>query len=218
MQRRLILLRHGETTYNATRRMQGQLDTELSERGLAQAHAAAEELRELGISKIVSSDLRRAYATAKVVAQDLGLDVGVDKRLRETHLGQWQGLTHDEVDSAHAGARAHWRNNAHWAPPEGESRIDVAARAREAIDELMGTYPEWDGSTVLVVSHGGAISALTSSLLGLSVEQYPLLKGLGNANSSRLVALPRYGGGDAAHSADPDAVQWYLEAWNRGLN
>lgn len=217
MRRRLILLRHGETTYNATRRMQGQLDTELSERGLAQAHAAAEELRDAGITKIVSSDLQRAHATAQVVGNDLGLEVGVDKRLRETNLGTWQGLTHDEVDNAHSGARAHWRNNAHWAPPEGESRVDVAARAREAVDELMRSYAQWEDSTVLVVAHGGTISALTSSLLGLEAAQYPLLKGLGNANTSRLVAMPRYGQ-EQMLLDEPSGWQWYLEAWNRGLN
>jgi len=215
-ERRLILLRHGETTYNATQRMQGQLDTELSERGIAQAQAAAEELRGLGIAKIVSSDLTRARATAEVVGEELGVDVSVDKRLRETHLGAWQGMTHAEVDEAHEGARTHWRHNAHWAPPEGESRVDVAIRAREVVDELLRSYPEWDGSAVLLVAHGGTISALTSSLLGLDVGQYPLLKGLGNANTSRLVAMPRYQG-TLLDDGSVDA-QWYLEAWNRGLN
>lgn len=218
--RRLILLRHGETNYNATRRMQGQLDTELSERGLAQAHRAAEELRELGIARIISSDLIRAHATAEVVGADLGLAVDVDKRLRETHLGAWQGMTHQEVDEAHSGARAHWRNNAAWAPPEGESRVDVAARAREVVDELMRTYDEWDDAAVLLVAHGGTISALTSSLLGLGVDQYPLFKGLGNANTSRLVALPRYEADGSVPSLidAPEHAQWYLEAWNRGAN
>ena len=210
MQRRLILLRHGETEYNATRRMQGQLDTNLSERGIAQAHTAAKELRDLGIKKIISSDLTRARDTAGVVGDDLGVAVVVDKRLRETHLGQWQGKTHDEVDTAHDGARARWRSDPTWAPPEGESRIDVAQRSRAVVDELLDTYDEWGNSAVLLVAHGGTIAALTASLLGLEVAQYPLFKGLGNANTSRLVAMPRVD--------DPAQTQWYLEAWNRGSN
>ena len=210
MHRRLILLRHGETEYNATRRMQGQLDTNLSERGIAQAHTAAKELRDLGIKKIISSDLTRARDTAGVVGDDLGVEVVVDKRLRETHLGQWQGKTHDEVDTAHDGARARWRSDATWAPPEGESRIDVAQRSRAVVDELLDTYDEWGNSAVLLVAHGGTIAALTASLLGLEVAQYPLFKGLGNANTSRLVAMPRVD--------DPAQTQWYLEAWNRGSN
>ena len=210
MQRRLILLRHGETLYNATRRMQGQLDTELSERGRAQAHAAAEDLRHLAINKIVSSDLIRAKDTADVVAADLGLEVVVDKRLRETHLGQWQGKTHEEVDTAHDGARALWRTDPTWAPPEGESRIDVAQRSREVVMELMRDHDEWDNAAVLLVAHGGTIAALTATLLGLQVSQYPLFKGLGNANTSRLVAMPRID--------DDTKTQWYIEAWNRGRN
>lgn len=210
MQRRLILLRHGETEYNATSRMQGQLDTVLSDRGVAQAHAAAKELRGLGISKIVSSDLMRAKHTADVVGADLGLPVGVDTRLRETHLGDWQGKTHSEVDNEHDGARAVWRTDASWAPPSGESRLEVAARAREVVDELMRDYRQWDDSAVLLVAHGGTIAALTASLLGFVVAQYPALKGLGNANTARLVAMPRLD--------DPSAIRWYLEAWNRGLN
>ena len=210
MQRRLILLRHGETEYNATSRMQGQLDTVLSDRGVAQAHAAAKELRGLGISKIVSSDLMRAKHTADVVGADLGLPVGVDTRLRETHLGDWQGKTHSEVDNEHDGARAVWRTDASWAPPSGESRLEVAARAREVVDELMRDYRQWDDSAVLLVAHGGTIAALTASLLGFVVAQYPALKGLGNANTARLVAMPRLD--------DSSAMRWYLEAWNRGLN
>ena len=221
MNRRLILLRHGQTEYNATRRMQGHLDTQLSETGLEQARAAALMMRELGVSKIVASDLSRARRTAEIIAAMLGLDVTVDERLRETHLGQWQGKTHAEVDSADARARAHWRNNPGWAPPEGESRLDVARRARPVVDELMASYSGWDDSAVLVVAHGGTISALTSNLLNLEPEQYPLFKGLGNTNTSRLVAMPRYSeDSDPAQfdAADPRQVQWYLEAWNQGLS
>ncbi len=218
MSRRLILLRHGQTEYNATRRMQGQLDTELSLVGLEQARTAAAQLRGEGVTRIVSSDLSRALRTAEIVADVLGLDVTLDERLRETHLGDWQGLTHAEVDTWRDGIRAHWRNNAGWAPPEGESRLDVARRARPVVDELIAGYPDWEGGTVLLVAHGGTISALTSSLLGLAEHQYPLLKGLKNTNTSRLTALPRYTGERTAgyDPADPSQVQWYLDAWNQG--
>ncbi|WJZ08363.1 Glucosyl-3-phosphoglycerate phosphatase [Corynebacterium glaucum] len=219
--RRLILLRHGQTEYNATRRMQGQLDTELSARGVEQARAAALLMREFGVSRIISSDLVRAKRTAEIIAAVLGLELTEDRRLRETHLGDWQGKTHEEVDQASAGIRAHWRNNAGWAPPAGESRLDVARRARPVVDELMVTYDGWDGSAVLLVAHGGTISALTSNLLGLDEGQYPLLKSLSNTNMARLQAMPRYREGHSVEEAglgDPKGVQWYLEAWNQGLN
>lgn len=208
--RRLILLRHGETDYNAARRMQGQLDTDLTATGVEQARAAAEELRGSGVSKIVSSDLTRARRTAEIVAGALGLEVTEDARLRETHLGAWQGLTHAEVDATDGGIRTYWRNNPGWAPPEGESRLEVARRARPVVDELMQTYRGWGDSAVLLVAHGGTIAALTASLLGLAQDQYPLLKGLGNANAARLSALPADG--------EAQGVRWYLEAWNQGVS
>ena len=210
MARRLILLRHGQTTYNATSRMQGQLDTELSEEGRQQARNIAPVLTEMGVAKIVASDLSRAAVTAQIVAEHLELPVTHDARLRETHLGQWQGKTHAEVDGADGSVRAHWRNTPTWAPPEGESRIDVAQRARPVVDELMEHFDGWDDAAVLLVAHGGTIAALTSSLLDLEISQYPMMKSLRNANFAQLQALPRYG--------EPDTgVQWYLEAWNQGL-
>ena len=210
MSRRLIMMRHGETTYNAGRRMQGQLDTPLSDVGLAQAHAAAEWVAGMGITKIVSSDLSRARTTAEIIGKKLDLEVELEPRLRETHLGTWQGMTHDEVDGAFSGARAAWRHNPAWTPPEGESRLDVAERARPVVDKLM-LDDAWDGTTVLLVAHGGTISALTSNLLGLAHSQYPLFKGLGNPNTSQLSARPRFGG-----DGSWDDPQWYLEAWNQG--
>ena len=104
--RRLVMLRHGQTEYNAGSRMQGQLDTELSELGRDQAVAAAEVLAKRQPLLIVSSDLRRALDTAMALGERSGLPVEVDTRLRETHLGDWQGMTHLEVDAAAPGARA----------------------------------------------------------------------------------------------------------------
>lgn len=104
MTRRLLLIRHGQTTYNATGRMQGHLDTELSDVGYSQARAAADLLEGKDITAIVSSDLIRARETAEIIARRLGLEASVDKRLRETHLGEWQGMTSAEVDEQFPGA------------------------------------------------------------------------------------------------------------------
>ena len=221
MTRRLLLIRHGQTTYNATGRMQGHLDTELSEVGLSQARAAADLLVDKQITAIVSSDLIRARDTAAVIGEKLGIEVDVDKRLRETHLGDWQGMTSAEVDEQYPGARAIWRHDPTWAPPQGESRVDVATRARPVIDELMRAHPEWDRGAVLVVAHGGAISALTCHLLGLDHHQYGILSGLKNTHWSQLTARPEF---DAARPLSPlaftpenvDRAQWYFDGWNMG--
>lgn len=220
MARTLVMLRHGQTEYNATQRMQGQLDTHLSAVGVRQARAAALGLKHLGIVKVVSSDLVRAKDTADVIAATLDLEASTDPRLRETHLGEWQGLTRGEVDTRYVGARAAWRHKPEWAPPQGESRVEVARRARPVIDDLMADFSDWEDNAVLVVSHSGTIAALTAHLLGLEVGQYPLLSGLKNTNYVQLTARPEFNSEDPAVDFTPetaDRAQWYLDAWNQGL-
>ncbi|BBX38368.1 phosphoglycerate mutase [Mycolicibacterium mageritense DSM 44476 = CIP 104973] len=209
--RRLVLLRHGQTEYNAGSRMQGQLDTDLSDLGRDQAAAAAEVLAKRQPLLIVSSDLKRALDTAVTLGDRAGLPVTVDQRLRETHLGDWQGLTHVEVDAAAPGARLAWRDDARWAPHGGESRVDVAARSLPLVGEIIAAQPEWgiDGPErpVVLVAHGGLIAALTAALLGLPVDNWPVLGGMGNASWVQL-------SGHSADDADVDAIKWRLDVWN----
>ena len=89
--RRLVLLRHGQTDYNLAGRMQGHLDSELTETGRAQAVAVAPEIVRMAPDLLISSDLRRAIDTADIIGAATGLPVKLDPRLRETHLGEWQG-------------------------------------------------------------------------------------------------------------------------------
>lgn len=207
--RRLILLRHGQTGYNAASRMQGQLDTELSELGVRQAAAVAVALAEKTPLAIRSSDLRRALDTATALAQVTGLPVDTDIRLRETHLGEWQGMTHLEVDATMPGARARWRDDATWRPPGGESRTDVAARAVPVVTELVAALTDWGTgespeSPVVLVAHGGVIAALTAALLDLPVQRWPILGGLANTSWVQLSS-------HAVSGADP---RWRLDVWN----
>lgn len=207
--RRLLLLRHGETTYNATRRMQGQMDTALSDLGTAQARAVATHFGQVerGIRRIIASDLSRAHETALAVGRELGLDVAVDPRLRETNLGAWQGMTHGEIDEAEPGMRWRWRNDPTWAPEGAETRIEVAARMRSVVDELMETDDDWPGSTTLLVAHGGAIAALTGALLGVPQPMLTMFNGLRNTAWVELEARTRPDG----------ALGWYLGAFNARL-
>jgi len=207
--RRLVLLRHGQTEYNAGSRMQGQLDTDLSALGREQAAAAAEVLAKREPLAIVSSDLRRALDTATALAELSGVDVSVDTRLRETHLGDWQGLTHLEVDDVAPGARLAWRDDARWAPHGGESRVDVAERSMPVVDELLTGLGDWGSGErpVVLVAHGGLIAALTAALLDLPVDNWPVLGGMGNAS---WVQLSGHSDDDAA----PRDVRWRLDVWN----
>lgn len=209
--RRLVMLRHGQTEFNAGSRMQGQLDTDLSDLGRAQAVAAAEVLAKRQPLLIISSDLRRAHDTALTLGQHSGLPVRVDTRLRETHLGDWQGMTHTEVDEASPGARLAWRDDATWAPHGGESRIDVADRSRPLVAEVVSGEPEWGGDEperpVVLVAHGGLIAALTASLLDLPVDSWPVLGGMGNASWAQLSG---HGPADAGF----EDLRWRLDVWN----
>lgn len=209
--RRLVMLRHGQTEYNAGSRMQGQLDTDLTDLGREQAAAAAEVLAKRQPVLIVSSDLRRALDTAIALGERSGLAVLVDDRLRETHLGDWQGLTHLEVDAAAPGARLAWRDNARWAPHGGESRIDVAARSTPLVAELIAQQGEWGldepDRPMVLVAHGGLIAALTAALLGLPVDNWPVLGGMGNASWVQL-------SGHSENDAAPEEVRWRLDVWN----
>lgn len=209
--RRLVMLRHGQTEFNAGSRMQGQLDTELTDVGRSQALAAAEVLAKRQPLAIVSSDLRRAHDTALALGERSGLPVRIDTRLRETHLGDWQGMTHREVDDAAPGARLAWRDDAKWAPHGGESRIDVADRSLPLVAELLAAEPEWGADEpdrpVILVAHGGLIAALTAALLDLPVDNWPMLGGMGNASWAQLSA---HGTADAA----PADLRWRLDVWN----
>jgi broad specificity phosphatase PhoE len=212
--RRLVLLRHGQTEYNAGSRMQGQLDTDLSDLGRAQAVAAAEVLAKRQPLIIVSSDLRRAYDTAVALGDRTGVEVDVDTRLRETHLGDWQGLTHTEVDAIAPGARLAWRDDARWAPHGGESRVDVAERSLPLVVDLVATQTEWGAEEsdrpVVLVAHGGLIAALTAALLGIPVDTWPILGGMGNAS---WVQLAGHSPADAPGD-DFAAIKWRLDVWN----
>ena len=135
--RRLVMMRHGQTEFNLGSRMQGQLDTELTELGRAQAVAAAEALAKRQPLLVVSSDLRRAYDTAVELEGRTGLRVRSDERLRETHLGDWQGMTHNEIDAVAPGARLAWRDDATvGAARRGES--GRRGRAQPAADRRAG--------------------------------------------------------------------------------
>ena len=209
--RRLVMLRHGQTEFNAGSRMQGQLDTDLTDLGRAQAVAAAGVLAKRQPLLIVSSDLRRAYDTAVTLGERSAVPVRVDTRLRETHLGDWQGLTHDQVDAAAPGARAAWRDDARWAPHGGESRIDVADRSLPTVAEIVAAEPEWGcdepDRPVVLVTHGGLIAALTAVLLDLPVDSWPVLGGMGNASWAQLSG---HGAADAAFTE----LRWRLDVWN----
>ncbi len=203
--RRLVLLRHGQTDYNVGGRMQGHLDSMLTETGVEQAASVAPEIARLVPDRLISSDLRRAVDTAELVSAACGLPVKYDARLRETHLGEWQGRTVAEIEDGWPGAIATWRSDPAWAPPGGESRIEVVRRSLPVVEELDEEFATGDpGTTVVLVAHGGLIAGLVCGLLALPTASWPAIGGIGNC---RWAALARRS----------DHPRWRLAGYNVGL-
>ena len=173
-----MLLRHGQTTWNAEGRFQGHSDIPLDDTGLAQAQRAAGMLAALRPDAIVSSDLTRAVSTAQPLARLIGLAVTLDKDLRERSGGLWEGLVGQEI-------RERWPvEHADWNPPQGESREVVAERVAGALKRAAEGIPA--GGLSVVVSHGAALRLGMERVLGLPVDQAGVLGPLSNCSWSVL--------------------------------
>jgi broad specificity phosphatase PhoE len=159
----IILIRHGETDWNVSGRWQGQKNLPLNDRGFAQARRLAERLRSWPIAAIYSSDLKRALQTAAVLGEALGIKPNIDAAWRERHGGAYEGRASKELRGSDARHLANFRES-DWAPPGGESNIEVANRVSAAFDEIVNLH---SGKMVAVVSHGGAMHTLLSGILGL---------------------------------------------------
>jgi probable phosphoglycerate mutase len=181
---RIVAVRHGETVWNAEMRMQGQLDTTLSERGRRQAARAAEALSGEGIEAIVSSDLVRAFDTAAAIADSVGLPVATDPGLRERRFGVFQGYTYAESDALWPLEAVRWRrHDPEFAPDGGESLVDFNARAVAAVTAIATRAR---GRSILVVTHGGVLDCLYRAASGLGLDA-PRSWELGNAAINRLL-------------------------------
>ncbi|WP_406727580.1 histidine phosphatase family protein [Streptomyces sp. GD-15H] len=176
--RRVILWRHGQTSWNVERRFQGSTDVELTETGVAQARRAARLLAGLKPDAIIASDLKRAAHTAAELAALTGLEPVYDEALRETYAGVWQGLTHDEIIARYGDEYTAWKLGEPVRRGGGELETEVADRAAPVV--LRHTEKLPDGGTLVVVSHGGTIRTTIGRLLGLDPRNWEGLGGLTN--------------------------------------
>jgi broad specificity phosphatase PhoE len=168
----VLLARHGQSDWNATRRWQGHADRPLTDKGRAQATALAERLAHIELDAVYSSDLRRASDTAQVVAEAQGLELVQLPELREVDVGAWSGLTRDEAEERFPEGFARWREGfPGW--DDGESYDDMAQRVIGAVVEIALAQ---EGGRALVVSHGGPIRAIHAAALGLDVHEYRRLR------------------------------------------
>lgn len=182
----LLLIRHGETAWNAEHRIQGSLDIPLSSTGVWQAGRLAERLAAERIDAIYASDLARAWLTAEPIAARLGLELRADIRLRERCFGVFEGHTLDEIAARWPADFAAWRErDPAWAMPEGESGAAFIERVTAALRDIAR---EWTGATVAVVAHGGVLDVAyrTARALAWNAPRQHLMV---NAAINRIAAV-----------------------------
>jgi broad specificity phosphatase PhoE len=146
----ILLVRHGETDWNVERRVQGHTDRPLNDTGRAQAVALADTLEGKQIDAIYSSDLLRAYETARIVAERRSLGVTIVPELRERDFGTWEGLTDEEILERFPHART-----GAWG--DAETKEQMTERVHAALEQIATEHP--DGN-VLVITHGGPVRVL----------------------------------------------------------
>ena len=198
-ERRLVLLRHGRTEWNAAHRIQGQLDPDLDETGLAQARAVAPVVAALAPVLLLSSDLQRARQTAALVAEATGLEPSYDERLRECHLGERQGLTHEQYAALAPAEFARFRAGDWDDIPGAETQAQVAERFTAVLKEAAAAIEP--GQTALVVAHGAAIRTAMAHWLGWPIDWAQDFRALTNCGWVELVERP--------------SGRWALAAYNR---
>jgi len=160
----IILVRHGETEWNAEEIFRGRIDIELNETGIKQAELLAEYLSDLKIDAIYSSPLKRALKTAETIAGYHKLNVKIAPSLIDFNYGKWQGLPHQEVKDRYKELYVEWTNNPQQVKmPAGESLDEVRERAIGAVDDAIAKYE----GTIALVSHRVVNKVLICALLGL---------------------------------------------------
>ena len=156
---RLLLVRHGETDWNLGNRFQGHADPPLNETGRAQARELAAALADRSFDAVYSSPLRRAFETAEIIAAPHGLQPVPDPGLREVDVGEWQGITREEVERRFPEQYRRWLGFGQgW--DEGETYDEMGRRVVATLLEIARKH---GGETVLCVTHGGPIRAALAS-------------------------------------------------------
>lgn len=163
----MLLVRHGQSEWNALGRWQGQADPPLSDLGRQQAFSAGPRIGAVDV--IISSDLQRSVETAQILSAQLGVGpVVVEPGLKERDAGAWSGLTTEQIEAGWPGYRQSGQRPDGW-----ESDADLLVRALAALDRIA---TEYEGAELVIVTHGGVVYAL-EALHGIPFERLPNLGG-----------------------------------------
>ncbi len=166
----IFLVRHGETAWNLQRRFQGQADIPLNATGVAQAQALALWLQSQShpFTALYSSDLLRCVQTAEPIEKVMGLKATLSPELREIHCGEWEGYTSSAINAQFPGALDRWRRGVDKETiPGGESVKELVDRASCFYEQTIVNHL---GESIIIVAHGGTISALMIAIEGLDIR------------------------------------------------
>lgn len=167
---RLILTRHGETEWNLSGLVQGNLDSPLTAKGINQAHQLAARLSKEKISAVFSSPAGRALTTAQIVAAELHVPVLTCPEFREISFGDWEGKAWTKLKQADPNGFAEWETTPYrYRFPQGETMEEVLLRVRP---KVLGLCQEHQNETICVVSHGITLKVLVTSLMGLTLADW----------------------------------------------
>lgn len=177
---RLIIVRHGETEYNLQKRYQGQMESNLTQRGREQAAGAAERLKGEGFDAIFSSPLCRAMDTAAIIRGERDIEILPDMRLAEIKCGIWEGMQFDDMKAQYSEEMNTWltQPHLHRMPGGGETLDDVDKRACGFLGDILRDHK---GKTILVVSHVVVILLMMMHFVGEKLQDIWSTPKQGNA-------------------------------------
>lgn len=164
-----ILIRHGETFWNAEGRLQGQADSPLTPRGLAQASAVARRLQHESFTALYASHLQRVLDTAAPIGAISGHPITIDERLQERAYGIFEGLTYAEASVHHAAVFQEYQTNLSpdFAIPQAESTSQLLVRGQRVFAELAERH---QGERIVIISHGSFLRVMLSHMLGIPLD------------------------------------------------
>jgi probable phosphoglycerate mutase len=169
---RIVLIRHGETAWNAERRLQGHIDIALNAEGERQAFALAGALAGEQIDQIIASDLQRAHQTAGALARSKRMPVRTDPALRERCFGGFEGLLYADIEHRFPREFAAWQaRDVDAVMPDGVRQAESFRQFyRRAIDAMLGWAAAYPGQTLALVAHGGVLECAYREAMGLPLE------------------------------------------------
>ena len=207
MQKEVVLVRHGETDWNAQQRWQGHSDVPLNAQGIRQAEEVAEELRPYDLEVLLSSDLARAHQTAQIIARRKTVPIVTSDKLREVHVGKAEGLGYREaLDRFGPESILRWRSlldsDLEFSFPEGETKLDALKRALGAMGEFL---QDLDATRVGIVSHGMLIRTFLHYLFP-QLELPTVLPNCGYVSLTYEMSARHWSLSDNGHSGEDDLL------------